>query len=576
MEASEIEELVHQASALSGAPPPELMDEDSPALRDSGQSGGIYLVGLIGGKEVGKSALVNALAGSRITEETSHGPGTQTVVAYVYRDAAAELEALLAREAAGQYRIVMHDHQRLGGQVLLDLPDIDSRFVDHLEITRRMLRHMLFPIWIQSVEKYADVQPQKLLAKVAAGNDPTNFLFCLNKVDQLPDDASQAFDLREDYAQRVARVLSLDSPPRVFLLSATNPAKFDLPELTRLLWRQKPADAVAQSRELANRRRQRSMLGWLTQQDLPGRAGRLARLDEEASELLGQRLGVPLAERAVPAILDDPAYRLVMTDGVFARRVSRWPIVNMLHSLLWPLRVVVGSNMGGTPAFGGTAGLVEAHLPTGNTSIARLTQSVFAQLNQSNPAIASLYEHRKLWDAMEADLAERRLHRELTETIERQRQALLLRLSGRHGLIAPLFRMLLTVGALVWFPVLQPVLKAVLESDSAIHGARNVAILVVSVLSTSSLLSSAVFLILWYLLLWSLLRWDTRRRVDRLLSRWKTAYQPDLSLNLTTRVLEWIDDLAEPIRVQREITERLGQRVETLRGELGDGAKSAA
>jgi hypothetical protein len=142
-------------------------------------------------------------------------------------------------------------------------------------------------------------------------------------------------------------------------------------------------------------------------------------------------------------------------------------------------------------------------------------------------------------------------------------------------LIAPLFRILLTLGALAWFPLIQPVLKAILESDSAIHGARNIAILVVSVLSTTSLLSSAVFLILWYLLLWSMLRWDTRRRVDRLLSRWKTADQPDSSLNLTMRTLEWIDELLEPVRQQRETAEQLAQRVEALRGELGEEAKSA-
>jgi len=572
MEPDEIEELVQQASELTGAAPPELMDDDSPALRDSGTGNGIYLVGLIGGKEVGKSALVNALAGGKITDETSHGPGTQIVVAYVHRAVAAQAEALLAREAPGQYRVVPHDHQRLGGQVLLDLPDIDSRFASHLELTRKMLRHMLFPIWIQSIEKYADVQPQKLLARVAAGNDPANFLFCLNKVDQLPDDSTQAAQLREDYAGRMARVLSLEAPPRVFLLSATNPAKFDLPELSDLLSRQKSEETVAESRQLANRQRQRSMLRWLGNQDLPGRAARLARLDEQASELLGERLGVPLAERFLPAMLDDPAYRLVMTDGVFSRRVSRWPIVNVLHSLLWPLRVVVGSNLSATSSFGGAAGLVDGHLPRDNASIARLTQSAFAQLHQTNPPIASLYERRKLWDTMEADLAEGRLRRDLTETIERQRQIVLSRLSGRHGLIAPLFRVLLTVGALLWFPLIQPVLKAILESDSAIHGVRNIAILIVSVLSTTSLLSSAVFLILWYLLLWSLLRWDTRRRVDRMLSRWKTADHPDSSLNLTTCMLEWMDDLLEPIRGQREVAERLAQRVEKVRAELGEKA----
>lgn len=571
MEADEIENLVRETSGLTGADPPELMDEDSPALRDSGPADGIYFVGLIGGKEVGKSALVNALVGKKITEETSHGPGTQIVVAYVHRDAAADAEALLAREAPGQYRVVAHDQQRLGGQVLLDLPDIDSRFTSHVELTRRMLRHMLFPIWIQSVEKYADVQPQKLLAKVAAGNDPANFLFCLNKADQLPDDSSQA-QLREDYAGRVARVLSLAAPPRVFMLSATHPGKYDLPELTSLLSRQKSADAVAESRQLANRQRKRSMLAWLVSQDLPGRAARLARLDEQASELLGERLGVPLAERFLSEMLDDPAYRLVMTDGVFSRRVARWPIVNVLHSLLWPLRVAVGSNLSATSAFGGAAGLVDGHLPRDNASVGRLTQSAFAQLHQGNPAIASLYERRKLWDAMEADAAEGRLRRDLTETIERQRQVLLTRLSGRHGVIAPLFRVLLTVGALLWFPFIQPVLKAILESDLTISGVRDIAFLVVSVLSTASLLSNAVFLILWYLFLWAMLRWDTRRRVDRMLSRWKTADQPDSSLNLTTCTLQWIDDLLEPIGTQREVAEKLAQRVETLGAELGEKA----
>ena len=67
----------------SQAAAPEMLDPDAPVLQDSGE--GIYLVGLIGGKEVGKSALVNALVGAPITDETSHGPGTETIVAYVHR-----------------------------------------------------------------------------------------------------------------------------------------------------------------------------------------------------------------------------------------------------------------------------------------------------------------------------------------------------------------------------------------------------------------------------------------------------------------------------------------------------------
>ena len=75
----------------------------------------------------------------------------------------------------GRYTIVTHDDPALLRQVLLDLPDIDSHWGDHLDVTRQMLRHMLFPIWVQSVEKYADRQPQQMLAKVAAGNAPGEF-----------------------------------------------------------------------------------------------------------------------------------------------------------------------------------------------------------------------------------------------------------------------------------------------------------------------------------------------------------------------------------------------------------------
>src|SRR5205085_3881770 len=95
------------------------------------------------------------------------------------------LRALLEREVPGQFRIVTHDSAHLLRQVLLDLPDIDSHWRAHLEVTRTMLRHMLYPVWVQSVEKYADRQPQEMLARVAAGNATQNFVFCLNKVDQV-------------------------------------------------------------------------------------------------------------------------------------------------------------------------------------------------------------------------------------------------------------------------------------------------------------------------------------------------------------------------------------------------------
>src|SRR4051794_18051679 len=128
-----VEQLVREAVELTGSDAPELLHVDAPVLGDDALKdvADFYLVGLIGGKDVGKSALVNALAGRKITEITSHGPGTEVAVAYAHASRESGLRELLEREVPGQYRIVTHDIASLERQVLLDLPDIDSHWQSH-------------------------------------------------------------------------------------------------------------------------------------------------------------------------------------------------------------------------------------------------------------------------------------------------------------------------------------------------------------------------------------------------------------------------------------------------------------
>src|SRR6185369_11061589 len=202
-------------------------------------------------KEVGKTALVNAMAGQKLSDPTGFGRGTEIAIAYVHESQADAVRAILEREAAGKFRIVTHSLGELRRQVLLDLPDIDSVYRQHVDLTRRMLRHMLFPVWVQSVEKYADQQPQKLLAAVAAGNDPANLGFCLNKVDQVeakspPGKAGEIIDeLRHDYAARIARVLRRTiTPADVHMISAARPETFEFPRLREKLAQQKSSNVV--------------------------------------------------------------------------------------------------------------------------------------------------------------------------------------------------------------------------------------------------------------------------------------------------------------------------------------------
>ena len=572
MTTTSIQELVTEVAQVTGAELPHVLDGDSPVLRDEAlQSTAAadtapYLIGLIGGKEVGKSALVNALVGQRITDSTSYGPGTEIAVAYVHHAQVPAIKPLLDREAAGRYRIVVHSFAHLSRQILLDLPDIDSQFESHLELTRNMLRHMLFPVWVQSIEKYADQQPQKLLAAVAAGNDPANFLFVLNKADQLNEPAAME-ELRDDFAARIARTLRTSFTPVVYLVSAIRPDALDLPTLRDKLSQQKSQGDVRQSIQLAGKQRERSMITWLDQQRLPERVQRLARLQRDAEELTSARLGVPILESVVPRLLDDPQHRAAIIDEVMSARVSRWPIVNVIHTLLLPLTSIWRQNVGAAPT---PESLVDVSLTVQGRPVASTVQSTFALLQQTHPLVSPLYRGQRLWESNSADAAALHLRHALTRALQLQRTQAVARLA-RRGIIAPLVRWALTLGALLWFPIIQPVLEVFLR-DNLVATTRGVVVLAVQLLSAAYLLKSAGFLAIWFLFLWLVLRWDTHRKVTRLLTRWRSLDGHDASLNASAAALRWIDELLDPIRTAREREESLVKRADEARKTLATTA----
>ena len=561
---AEIQELVRDTVRITGATPPDLLDGNSPTLAASAVADqSLYIVGLIGGKEVGKSALVNALVGQPITRTTSFGPGTDSVIAYAHESAEPQLHAMLQREVPGQFRIVTHAMPHLRRQVLLDLPDMDSHWASHVQITKRMLRHMLFPIWVQSIEKYADLQPQQLLATVATGNAAPNFLFALNKTDQLQAAEGDAavIELRDDFARRVAKTLNIDVP-RVWMLSAMKPEAFDLPALREVLSRQKSDVAVRSSQQLAVKQQDRSLGVWLAAQDLEGRAERAGRLVTEAEELLAMRVGVPLLEQSLPALMDDPASRLALTDEVMSLRVSRWPIVNLVQTVLTPVLAVVRRNVGATRSAGlpDAEALVEAHLQPRGVPLATRVRGVFAQLQQSQPDISRLYANRKLWEDMQADAAATSLRDSLVDAVSLHREQVRDRLAGRRGVITAPLRWLLTIGMVIWFPFGQPVTMEALN-DTVAGFVASIPRLAVTIFSVQMLLQNLTFLMMYFFVLWVVLRWDTQRRILGLGSRWKSDTSPD---GLAGRATQWMDDLLAPIRSTGEEAADLARRASAL------------
>lgn len=551
-----VDQLVTEITAALGAAPPAVMDADAPIPVDA--DGELYYVGLIGGKDVGKTSLVNAIAGTRIAEPTGHGEGTRSVTAYAHESAADEV-----RRKLGPIDIVTHGTEYLRRQVLLDLPDIDSKYADHVALTRQMLRHMLFPIWVQSVEKYADQRPQMLLRQVAEGNDPANFVFLLNKVDQLIDKEGlqAAGELAEDYSTRIAKLLKLVVAPEVMLVSAKRPEDYDLPMLRRVLGVQRSSKQVAQSKQLAVKRRMRSVSDWIESQDLPSRAAAAKRLLDDAGDLVGERLGVPVLEESLPRLEQDAAQRMALAEPAVRARLRAWPIVNVLDAIAAPLVALVRKNL--APA-GGEAMTLDAYLAEGGRTISKGVQVVFAQLNNAYPDFGRLYTHRRLWEPPDAESAAADLRRRLQGALDAQRVTVVERFRPA-GWLAP-WRWLLTVGAALWFILLQPVLATIMSMGTFNWTALLAQL--VQILSASMLLTNVGFVLLYLVVLWGVLRFSTYRGVAAWRRRMMRSDAEHPETSLAAQTVEWMQSLLTPlVRRHAELAD-LAARAEHIREQV--------
>ncbi len=181
--------------------------------RRAGFGGEVYVMALAGGTGVGKSSVLNALAGTKVSEVKPIRPTTDRPVAWAAGSRRDDVAPLL--EWLKVNRVVPHDGKRLADTVLLDLPDVDSVKADHRATVDVLLPRIDAVTWIVDPEKYDDARMHAYFASLAPHAERLRFV--LNKADRLSeaDRRLVADDLR-------ARLVAAGIPrPVLHVVSAT-------------------------------------------------------------------------------------------------------------------------------------------------------------------------------------------------------------------------------------------------------------------------------------------------------------------------------------------------------------------
>ncbi|MCK8600611.1 GTPase [Desulfoferrobacter suflitae] len=184
-----------------------------------GLAEGFLTIGLLGGTGVGKSSIMNALAGSEISSTSHRRPHTNQVL--IYHHEASFLPANL-QQAAVPWRSIKHQADSIRQILLCDLPDFDSLSTLHREHVNTFLEHLDVLVWITSPEKYADERFYQFLRHVPKAKQ--NFYFVLNKADLLFEGQpkEEGYDRLSRVTENFQRYLIENevSHPLIYALSA--------------------------------------------------------------------------------------------------------------------------------------------------------------------------------------------------------------------------------------------------------------------------------------------------------------------------------------------------------------------
>ncbi len=547
--ALELDRLNEAHAAWFGKAPLDVrFDPGTEGLADA-----LFVYGVLGAKDVGKSTFLEALVAEPVNREKQGlNRGTDEVVAFLHQSAAEAFRKRLQAVGHAAFRFLdgwnadpigaggpvpvrlfVHRHDELARVVFLDLPDFSSLFEEHRRILDTVSPCLNGFLWLTStnynLQTFADMVRRQ-------NKSSGNYFYVVNKVDLVADDygPSQLAPFRARVQADLAQMVPKDAKVDVCLVSARRPAEFDLPALRQRLVREHRAEEIEQAKRRNVRDGFRKVAGEI--ESYYG-ADRLRKGLDAIVEDLPRRVEAEVPEeyreRVARRILDDEEALARLRSRYLAHCVKSWPILRTLHMVLAPIVGWAGRRLAGA--------LVESDRPRGVEESATVEGRGLAE----RVASAQSAVREAHWEAHRA------LHGTHAAVAEGDPIAVgrevLARVSARDGEIREeslesakaayrgpgrLARFFLFF-PIIWFPFLQPVLELGLTmwNDSGAVKWGWVALLAVQVLGATHVIKSLAVLAMVYLLFLAALAARCRARITEarsapLLELWREGITP--------------------------------------------------
>lgn len=176
----------------------------------------VFIIGLLGGTGVGKSTIMNALAGKEISSTSHRRPHTDKVI--IYHHMRTPLPKGFQLNGV-PFAVFPHTADYIDKLVLCDLPDFDSIEEEHRACVLSFLEQLDVLVWVVSPEKYADQALYEFLASAVRVKSPDNYFFVFNKADTITEGGYDAINkIKESFEKYL--ISHGVTHPLIFVVSA--------------------------------------------------------------------------------------------------------------------------------------------------------------------------------------------------------------------------------------------------------------------------------------------------------------------------------------------------------------------